>query len=193
MHDSYRVRGTDFAAIFTSGGSSSIRGSSIDCVALGLYYKQSSAREHLLTSGFDGVATYFASDGFTEGARTGSWADIGTWAASEGLVFAPAVAPGHDDLKIRPWNKLWRRDRGKEHGAYYAKMWQAAMNADAGAVLINSFNDWITGTQIEPASNEVDGTYSSYAPQEPDFYIQETAKHAKAFAKAKLAAHGDEL
>ena len=122
------------------------------------------------------------------------WGDIGDFCRSHGLVFVPAVAPGHDDLKVRPWNKLWRRERGS--GAYYARMWQAATSAGAGAVLINSFNDWNSGTQIEPATAEAREGFASYSPGEPDFYLQATAKHAKAFVetvRARSSMARDEL
>ena len=92
------------------------------------------------------------------------------------------------------WNKLWRRARGTG-GEYYAQMWQAASSAHADAVLINSFNDWTSGSQIEPAaSTEQRPGYATYEPA--DFFLTETAKHAAAFLKSKrdgMAARHDEL
>lgn len=196
FHDSYRVPASDWATLLTRDGSASIRGSSIDAVVIGLYYRHPSARDHLVTSGFDGVATYFASDGFTEGSRTSMWGDIGEFCRSNGLAFVPAVAPGYDDLKTRPWNKLWRRERGQ--GGYYAKMWNAATSANADAVVVNSYNDWNRGTQIEPAAAGARDGFSSYSPGSPVMYLEATARHAKAFIEerqkaARPAAARDEL
>ena len=152
----------------------------MDVVALGLYHKNRETREHLLESGFDGVATYFAPTGYTEGARPSDWNAIGAWAHSNGLLFAPAVAPGHNDLKMHPWNKLWRRERG-EHGEYYAAMWAAAVGGQADAVLINSYNGWLSGTQIEPVAQDKSG-YAVHTPG--DAYLTATSRHAATFAKA---------
>ena len=131
IHDSYRVDARALAAILTPQGSSSIRGTAIDVVAFGLLYRHSE-RAQLLTAGFDGermslhehvplvdlpfalpppsllaavasgVATHFAANGFSDGARTSLWPTIADWAAEHDLLFVPAVAPGYDDLKVRP-------------------------------------------------------------------------------------------
>ena len=72
------------------------------------------------------------------------------WTTASGLLFVPSVGPGHDDTKVRPWNKRWVRKR--DGGSYYEKMWQAAMRSSPDAVSITSYNDWVDGTQIEAAS-----------------------------------------
>lgn len=74
-------------------------------------------------------------------------------------------------------------------------MWQAASASQADAVMVNSFNDWTSGSQIEPvASSEQRPGYATYEPA--DFFLRETAKHAAAFLKSKrdaVAGRHDEL
>jgi hypothetical protein len=36
-------------------------------------------------------------------------------------------------------------------GAYYERMWEAAVKAKADVITVTSFNEWGEGTQIEPA------------------------------------------
>ena len=60
----------------------------------------------ILASGYDGACTQFASDGITEGARTSAWPEYRQWAHENGLLFITAVAPGFDDSKTNPGNRL---------------------------------------------------------------------------------------
>ena len=171
-------------------------------------------------AGLDGVFTHFASNGFTDGARPALWSQIRTWCTSHGLLFVPTVAPGHDDRKIRPWNRVWRRERAD--GRYYDEMWAAAIDARADAVMINSYNDWSAGTQLEPV-REAEEKAPSHAPQATsgrtttrmgrkqtaakvapapapylsfvpaDKYLDATARHVKAFIESRSAEDRDEL
>ena len=48
VHDTYRLTPADLASLFKRGGGQSVRGTPIDVVALGLYFKQPVTRDHLL-------------------------------------------------------------------------------------------------------------------------------------------------
>ena len=56
VHDSYRLDARALAAILSTQGPSSIRGTAIDVVAIGLLNRHSE-RTELLTAGFDGEHT----------------------------------------------------------------------------------------------------------------------------------------
>jgi len=71
-------------------------------------------------------------------------------ARERGLAFAPSVAPGYDDSKIRPWNAATRVER--RGGATYAAAWEAALAAEPPVVTVTSANEWGEGTQIAPAA-----------------------------------------
>jgi hypothetical protein len=55
--------------------------------------------------------------------------------------------PGYDDSRIRGGHAI--RDRA--NGDYYRRSWQAALDRNAQAVMITSFNEWFEGHQIEPS------------------------------------------
>ena len=86
---------------------------------------------------------------------------------------------------------MWKRDR--KGGAYYSSRWQAATAAGADAVLINSFNGWMDGTQIEPAAAAAAAPTGGATADEPlpyqtyeggpDRYLDETVKLAQAFVE----------
>ena len=74
-----------------------------------------------------------------------------------GLACLPSVGPGYDarratgDVRVKP----------RDAGATYDAMWSAALRAGANVVTITSYNEWLEGTQIEPA--RVRSGYDSYA------------------------------
>lgn len=65
----------------------------------------------------------------------------------ERFPFIATAMPGYDDLRIRPDG----HQRGRENGAYYQGTWVRAVQYDAEAVIIVSFNEFLEGTHIEPS------------------------------------------
>ena len=61
--------------------------------------------------------------------------------------FVATVMPGYDDSRIRSGHVV--RDRA--NGDYYRRSWQAAIDRNAQAVIITSWNEWLEGSQIEPS------------------------------------------
>jgi glycoprotein endo-alpha-1,2-mannosidase len=174
VYDSYLTPARDWADILTPQGSRTIRGTAADAVVLGLWVKEREER-FMIEGGFDGFYTYFATDGFTYGSTTRNWPRLAGWAREQGKLFVPCVAPGYIDTRIRPWNGV--NTRAREAGAYYDRMWSAALAAGPDLVGITSFNEWHEGTQIEPAvPKQIPGfTYLDYQPRSPDFYLERTA------------------
>lgn len=68
-----------------------------------------------------------------------------------GLSCLPSVGPGFDTR--RATGVLTRV--GREKGARYDAMWQAAATSSADVITITSYNEWLEGTQIEPARRTV--------------------------------------
>ena len=79
--------------------------------------------------GFDGAYSYFGATGFTQASTPSSWKGLVARGIGERAeLFVPCVAPGYDDLRVRPWNGA--NSRGREAGAYYdgagRQLWRAA-------------------------------------------------------------------
>lgn len=106
-------------------------------------YAQTAEIGEAATAGFDGVYTY---DIVTYGGNM--FARYCAEAHKVHLACLPSVGPGYNarradgDTHVKP-----RRD-----GRTYDAMWKAAIDAQADAVTITSFNEWHEGTQIEPAA-----------------------------------------
>ncbi len=69
-------------------------------------------------------------------------------AKSADYIAIYSVNPGYDDFRNRekPYNSISRQD-----GAYYYNQWEQVTSQKVEAVAISTFNEWLEGTQIEPA------------------------------------------
>jgi hypothetical protein len=74
-------------------------------------------------------------------------------AHAAGKPFIATVMPGYDDIKIRNGH---RKDRA--NGDYYRGTWQTAIDHNAAAVVLTSFNEFFEGSHIEP-SEQYGDTY----------------------------------
>jgi glycoprotein endo-alpha-1,2-mannosidase len=184
VYDSYLTPPAEWATLLRPGGELSIRGTRHDVVAIGLWVGRDDG-EALFAGGFDGVYTYFATDGFTFGATTSNWPALAAFARTHGLLFVPCVGPGYADLRVRPWNTPNQRDR--EQGAYYDRTWQAAIAAQPPIVGVTSYNEWHEGTQIEPAVPlAIPGfAYFDYGDLGPGWYLDRTRHWVEAFTRGE--------
>jgi glycoprotein endo-alpha-1,2-mannosidase len=173
IYDSYLIR--DWEKVLAPTGISTIRGTEYDSYMISLYLGEES-KQFVLDSHFDGIYTYFASVGFTQGSTPQNWLSLSDWTRNNKLIFCPSVGPGYDDTRIRPWNsnnKKWRND-----GKYYQDMFDKAIQTKPDLISITSYNEWHEGTQIESAIPKTSEgyTYESYGTHEPDFYMDLTRK-----------------
>jgi len=149
VYDAYHSPSTEWATVLTPSGSETVRGTDLDVVAIATVLERSELADLTLGAGFDGVYTYFATDGFTWGSSTQNWRDIAAFGAEHRKLVSLSAGPGYNDTRIRPWNHHATRDR--QNGTYFRKMTDAAIAADPDVLSITSFNEWGEGTQIEPA------------------------------------------
>jgi glycoprotein endo-alpha-1,2-mannosidase len=173
VYDSYLTPAEEWAAVLAPDGENTIHGTDDDAVVIGLWVKKKDGA-FMETGHFDGFYTYFAVDGFTYGSTIANWPEMAAWAEEHDKLFIPSVGPGYHDLRVRPWNTVNVRDR--ENGAYYDRMFAAALAADPPVISICSFNEWHEGTQIEPAvpKKTADYTYFDYGKRKPGWYLDRT-------------------
>jgi len=183
IYDSYITPATEWARLLKPGGDLTVRGTKLDAIFIGLIvdYKH---RNQLKSAGFDGFYTYFGANGFSYGSTWKNWRSLAMFARKSSLIFIPSVAPGYDDMRVRPWNGENTRLRRK--GAYYDIAWRTFMELGLKFVSITSFNEWHEGTQIEPAvPKDIDGySYSSYAPLSSRFYLEKTRNWIQTFTQS---------
>ena len=182
IYDSYLTKPYDWAKLLSPTGATTVRHTDLDGIFIGLIAEEKH-RDELITAGFDGFYTYFASDGFTFGSTTRNWAALGSYAFANDAMFIPSIGPGYVDVRVRPWNSRNTKDR--EQGGYFEQSFKAAIMAKPSIITITSFNEWHEGTQIEKAvvKKTTGYQYMDYSPQQPDYYLMLTRKWVHKFKK----------
>ena len=140
-------------------------------------------------AGMDGVYTY-------DPARYGSPELARTCASArqERLLCAPSVATGYDARRAKPADQRVVDQRG---GARYDEQWLAALAAGADVVTVTSWNEWLEGTQIQPArpycfpdgycSPGYEGVYDRRGAAAETAYLNRTAQWAARFRAERPA------
>uniref|UniRef100_A0A3Q3JSN9 Mannosidase endo-alpha like n=1 Tax=Monopterus albus TaxID=43700 RepID=A0A3Q3JSN9_MONAL len=184
IYDSYLTPPESWSEFLTPTGSHSVRGSAYDSIFIALIVEERHKHD-ILAGGFDGMYTYFASNGFSFGSSHHNWKAIKAFCDDNNLLFIPSVGPGYIDTSIRPWNN--HNTRNRVNGRYYETALQAALNVRPEIIAITSFNEWHEGTQIERAmpKKTVTRVYLDYQPHGPDHYLELTRHWAEEFNKEK--------
>ena len=108
---------------------------------------------------------------WAEDLRTGAW-------------FVPVVSPG----RSAGWSEGAEPVAPRADGFPYEAQWDAALSAsrEPNLVMVLSFNEWQSGTQIEPVASEAvrgDGQpYLDYEPVHPDGYLDLTRTFVERWA-----------
>uniref|UniRef100_A0A8B9QH24 Glycoprotein endo-alpha-1,2-mannosidase n=2 Tax=Apteryx owenii TaxID=8824 RepID=A0A8B9QH24_APTOW len=148
VYDSYVTIPEIWANLLTVSGSQTIRNTPYDGLFIALLVEERHKRD-IHRSGFDGMYTYFATNGFSYGSSHHNWASLKAFCDSNNLMFIPSVGPGYIDTSIRPWNN--HNTRNRVNGKYYETAFSAALLVRPEIISITSFNEWHEGTQIEKA------------------------------------------
>lgn len=75
------------------------------------------------------------------------WSAFNATHGTAKLLVATAM-PGYDDTRLgRPEGRI----RERQNGEYYNQSFAAAIEINPSIIVINSFNEWYEGTQIEPS------------------------------------------
>lgn len=174
LFNSSQLNYNEWQSLLDPWSQSTLRNTPHDGVFIGLWTTGFDG-EFAVRSGFDGVYTYFASEGFAYGSTTSNWTRMAAFARENNLIYIPSVGPGYVDTRIRPWND--KTTRSRDQGRYYEEMFKAAVKTAPDFISITSFNEWHEGSQIEPAVPKKTSsfTYEDYGEDtDPMFYIRKT-------------------
>ena len=95
----------------------------------------------------------------TYSAKYDKWKNLQKEAHDRGLIFFPVVSPGYN-ISITSNGLTQMKLKSRKGGDKYQAMFSEALNTNDGIIIINSYNDWIEGTNIEPAIEEFGMKYS---------------------------------
>lgn len=184
IYDSYQIKPIAWSKIFKPDRNLTVRHTELDGIFIGLVVENHHVVE-LFKGGFDGVYTYFATDGFSFGSTWKNWPYISKAAKSRRMLFIPSVGPGYIDTNVRPWNA--ENIRSRESGHYYLESISAALRNKPDYISVTSFNEWHEGTQIEPAvpMKYENMIYLDYGSKGPKYYLTLTKYMVKKFSRLK--------
>ncbi|XP_063773074.1 glycoprotein endo-alpha-1,2-mannosidase [Pseudophryne corroboree] len=184
IYDSYITSPDTWANLLTASGSQSIRNTPYDGIFIALLVEEKHKFD-IQRSGFDGLYTYFATNGFTYGSSHQHWASLKQFCNANNLIFIPSVGPGYIDTSIRPWNS--KNTRNRVNGKYYETALNAALMERPSIISITSFNEWHEGTQIEAAVPRKNTLikYEDYLPHKPNIYLELTRKWSEKYMKER--------
>ncbi|XP_021380063.1 glycoprotein endo-alpha-1,2-mannosidase-like [Mizuhopecten yessoensis] len=183
VYDAYQVSSKLWADLFKPSGKLTLRDTELDGFFIGLLVEQQH-KVDIVSAGFDGFYTYFATNGFTFGSSWDKWKEIQKFAKSQSKMFIPSVGPGYIDTNVRPWNG--KNTRNRNAGNYYRAAFDAAFKVNPSIISITSFNEWHEGTQIEPAVSKNTGQYLylDYGrKQGPRYYLDLTREFADRYTR----------
>jgi glycoprotein endo-alpha-1,2-mannosidase len=103
VYDSYHIDIAQWDRLLEPSGDMTIRNTPLDSIFIGLWLEFHHGIA-LKNGGFDGVYTYFASDGFSFGSSTKNWHEMTDYCRDNDMICILSVGPGYEDTAIRPWN-----------------------------------------------------------------------------------------
>ncbi|KAA0710974.1 Glycoprotein endo-alpha-1,2-mannosidase [Triplophysa tibetana] len=182
IYDSYLQSPQVWSQLLKSNGKHTIRNTPYDGIFISLLVEERHKKD-VVNGGFDGLYTYFATNGFTYGSSHHNWRSMKTFCDNNDLMFIPSVGPGYIDTSIRPWNS--QNTRNRINGKYYETSLNAALAARPQIISITSFNEWHEGTQIERAVPKTwsKTVYLDYLPHKSTVYLEITNKWARKFSE----------
>ena len=99
IYDSYVFPSSAWWELLSERGNLTLRGTELDAIYIGLLV-ESSHRNHIKKSHFDGFYTYFGINGFSFGSSWKNWRDLNKFANQNGLLFIPSLGPGYTDTQV---------------------------------------------------------------------------------------------
>lgn len=188
IRKAYQIADTEWMRLLSRNGILTIRGTSYDAIVLA----HISTKEHksvVRRGGFDGFYTYLPSNGANYVSTWKNWSQLKKFADSYHLMFVPTIGPGYYDRKKYSRNAnqnhgISNIKRYRSNGQYFDVAWRTALKNNAQIITINSYNNWVDGTQIE-AAIPVFG-FRDYLPGPPEKYLDLTQAWIEEYVKYKL-------
>ena len=145
-------------ALLDADSQFSVRGTPRDVFLVAEWVR--SADGALARCGVDGVATPPLddapdTDAIDWGAYPDHWDGMRATAAAAGVAFIATVAPDVDATPTRPGER--GAVRARDEGKRYVQAWRQAAHAAPDTVVIDSWNGWADGTQVEEAADRDGG------------------------------------
>lgn len=135
-------------------------------------------------NGFQGFATYWVSKYESYYSDFNVWESESSKAMERGMLFIPTTSPGYNSTSLSIQNSF--KSVSRNNGCHYDMMWDKAISTSSPVVLINSFNNWVQGTSIEPVVNHPKFPLNAdiWGPSnQPEFFMKKTKHWTKKYKR----------
>lgn len=188
IRKAYQITDANWTRLLSRNGILTIRGTSYDAIVLA-HISTKDHRTIVRRGGFDGFYTYLPSNGANYASTWKNWSQLKKFADTYHLMFVPTIGPGYYDRRKYTRNALLNHGitnikRYRSNGQYFDVAWRTALKNNAQIITINSYNNWVDGTQIE-AAIPVFG-FRDYLPGSPEKYLDLTQTWVEEYVKYKL-------
>ena len=135
-------------------------------------------------SHFDGIYTF----NLVKKGRTTDLSVARNYTKNRNSIFSATVSPGYDSSRgLGDYRIVKRINDSAQPPLMYDYMWGQVILAQPEWVTINSFNNWLEGTQVEPAeqgklgNGYAYGNYTYGSSQDSYLYMMRTAQNINTF------------
>uniref|UniRef100_A0A182N2V2 MADF domain-containing protein n=1 Tax=Anopheles dirus TaxID=7168 RepID=A0A182N2V2_9DIPT len=188
IRKAYRSTDPEWKRLLSRNGILTIRDASYDAIVLA-HITSKDHKSMIRRAGFDGFYTYLPSNGANYAATWKNWNQLKKFADSYRLLFVPTIGPGFYDRRkyhrnVNQNHGITNIKRYRSNGQYFDVGWRTSLKNNLQIVTINSYNNWVDGTQIE-AAIPVFG-FRDYLPGPPEKYLDLTQAWVEEYIKYKL-------
>ena len=190
IKNSFSIDDNDWKKLLSRNGMLTIRGTVYDSIMIG-HISNSDHKSFIRRSNFDGFYPYLPSNGATYSSTWKNWVYLKKFSDLYKLIFIPTIGPGFYDKTKYKKNKnqhhsITNIKRYRSNGQYYDVGFRTALKNNLQIITINSYNNWVDGTQIE-AAIPVNG-FRDYLPGDPEKYVELTGQWVDEYKKYKMNA-----
>uniref|UniRef100_A0A182Y9G2 Uncharacterized protein n=1 Tax=Anopheles stephensi TaxID=30069 RepID=A0A182Y9G2_ANOST len=188
IRKAYRIMDPEWKRLLSRNGILTIRGANYDAILLA-HITSKDHKSMIRRAGFDGFYTYLPSNGANYAATWKNWNQLKKFADSYRLLFVPTIGPGFYDRRkyhrnVNQNHGITNIKRYRSNGQYFDVGWRTSLKNNLQIITINSYNNWVDGTQIE-AAIPVFG-FRDYLPGPPEKYLDLTQSWVEEYIKYKL-------
>ncbi|HVR75481.1 MAG TPA: hypothetical protein VMT52_14190, partial [Planctomycetota bacterium] len=151
VRDARSTPAAEWAPVLAPGGPGSVRGTVYDAVVIAHGEVDDGARAEafVLAAGFDGFSAPLRSMRGGDAVGPRPLERAARRGREHGKLFMPAVSPGVGPPERAPEGES---RPGLQRAARYDEAFEEALVLFPDAILIDSFNGWLEGTQVDPAA-----------------------------------------
>ncbi|KAG5672366.1 hypothetical protein PVAND_002498 [Polypedilum vanderplanki] len=171
----------DWSKLLSNNGIITIRNTNYDSLILA-HLESKESKGIIRKSNFDGFYSQNASNGANFFSTFKNWEKLKKFAEMYNLVFVPTISPGFHDAKPK-YNTL---RRFRSNGQYFEVGFKTALLQNTEFISIESYNNFIHGTQIEPVLPFAHSKLKDYSPHSPIKYLQLAQYWTNQFYRNKL-------